>query len=180
MNYKNPYQAYRSATHTVSKTRQVVMLYEGVLRNLKQAREAIVEKRIEDRYNKLMRASEILLGLQMSLDFSQGEEAAQALYDFYASLDSRIMQLHRSQDLDACDRIIEDVRIMHDVWKRIDQGEVDSPTHATAEVTAGENPAATSAPMANTSSQHLSNGAESAAYPDAKPDSDNKPYTFSA
>ena len=119
---KNQYQAYHKATHTVSKTRQVVMLYQGILRNLQQAKEAIVQKDIPERYNKLTRASEIVVGLQMSLDFNSGEEAAQALYDFYALLDSRIMQLHRTQSLEECDALIEEVRSMHDVWQGIDQG----------------------------------------------------------
>lgn len=123
---KNQYQAYHKATHTVSKTRQVVMLYQGILRNLQQAKEAMEQKNIPERYNKLTRASEIVVGLQMSLDFNSGEEAAQALYDFYALLDSRIMQLHRTQNLEECDALIEEVRGMHDVWSKIDKGEIAS------------------------------------------------------
>lgn len=119
---QNPYKAYSQANHTVAKTRQVVMLYDGVIRTLKQAKEAMEENRIEDRYNKLVRAAEIILGLQMSLDFEQGQEAAQALYDFYASIDSRIMQLHRGNFPDECQRVIDDVREMRDVWDKIDQG----------------------------------------------------------
>ena len=102
------------------------MLYEGILRNVNQAREAIEQKNIPERYNKLVKASEIIIGLQMSLDFDSGQESAQALYDFYAQLDTRIMQLQRSQSLEQCDALIEEVRGMHDVWVKIDRGEINA------------------------------------------------------
>ncbi len=139
---KNPYQAYHKATHTVSKTRQVVMLYEGILRNISQAREAIEQNNIPQRYNKLVKASEIIIGLQMSLDFDSGQDSAQALYDFYAQLDTRIMQLQRSQSLEQCDALIEEVRGMHDIWVKIDRGEIDATGQAPAATNGSAMPAA--------------------------------------
>lgn len=135
MSTQNPYKAYSQASHTVPKTRQVVMLYDGMIRNLKQAMEAMRENRIEDRYHKLVRVSEILLGLQMSLDFDQGQEAAQVLYDFYSYTDTRIMQLHRTNDLSACQQIIDDIREMRDIWNRIDKGEIDAAGQVSAQGT---------------------------------------------
>lgn len=120
------YKAYQKATHTVSKTRQVVMLYEGILRNLQQAKEAIEQGNIGTRFNKLKRGSDIIIGLQMSLDFDSGKDSARTLYDFYSLLDARIMQLHRSQSLAECEAIISEVRSMHEVWDKIDRGEMDS------------------------------------------------------
>lgn len=116
------YKAYHRATHTVAKTRQVVMLYEGAIRFLQQAREAMEKKAIEKRYQKLTRASEIIMGLQACLDFDAGGDAAQVLYDFYSSIDARIMTLHRTNDIAACDTVIAELRDMRDVWNKIDQG----------------------------------------------------------
>ena len=118
----NPYQAYSRASHTVAKTRQVVMLYDGIITNLQQAREAMLNKQIEVRYHKLLRASEIVTGLQMSLDFESGAEAAQVLYDFYSFVDSRIMQLHRTNDAEQCAMVIDEVKTMREMWHQIDQG----------------------------------------------------------
>jgi hypothetical protein len=70
----------------------------------------------------LVKASEIIIGLQMSLDFDAGQESAQTLYDFYAALDARIMRLQRSQDLQECEAIIAEVRAMADIWEAIDAG----------------------------------------------------------
>lgn len=116
------YQAYSRATHTVGKTRQVVMLYDGTIRFLAQAREAMEKNEIERRFTALTRASDILIGLQSCLDFDAGRDAAQALYDFYAAMDARIAQLHRNNDTAACDGIITELRKMRDVWGTIDRG----------------------------------------------------------
>lgn len=114
------HQAYSQAFHTVGKTRQVVMLYDGMIRFLKQAREAIIEKRIEDRFNLLTRASDVVLGLQASLDFESGGSVARVLYDFYSSVDSRILTIQRTNDLGLCDDLIAELKEMREAWNVID------------------------------------------------------------
>jgi flagellar secretion chaperone FliS len=137
---KLPYAAYQNAYQTVSKTRQIVMLYEGAIRFVQQAREAISENRIEDRYNLLMKASDVIIGLQSCLDFDADENVANTLYDFYARIDVRLMQLQRSNDEAECGYIIEELKGMRDVWRQIDENI--TATEATqAEVTAGNDAA---------------------------------------
>lgn len=118
---KQKYQAYAAATQTVAKTRQIVMLYEGTIRFVQQAKEAIREKRIEDRYHLLIKASAVIEGLQSCLDFEQGGDIAKVLYHFYASVDSRIFSIHRTNDMHVCDEIIADLKQMRDVWHEIDR-----------------------------------------------------------
>ena len=117
------YKAYSRANHTVGKTRQVVMLYDGAIRFLQQADEAIARKDFETRYHKLTRASDILVGLQAALDFEAGGKTAKILYDFYAAIDMRLFALHRSNDSKACKEIIAELRQMRDVWDQIDRGD---------------------------------------------------------
>lgn len=116
------YQAYSRASRTVAKTRQVVMLYDGAVRFLQQAHEAMKNKQIEQRYHKLVKASDVINGLQTCLDFESGGPAARVLYDFYASVDARIALLHRTNDDAACIAIIEELKKMREVWNHIDQG----------------------------------------------------------
>ncbi len=140
----HPYAAYQNAYQTVSKTRQIVMLYEGTIRFMQQAREAMEEKRIEDRYNLLIKASDVIIGLQSCLDFDADEKVARTLFDFYGDLDIRIMQLQRSNDLNECDAIIGELKAMRDVWKQIDDtAETAAPTAA---ATQQESSAATDMP----------------------------------
>lgn len=118
----HPIKAYTRATHTVAKTRQVVMLYDGAIRFMKQAAEAIEQGLIEERYLKLTRVSEIVMGLQNSLDFEAGGPTAQVLFDFYSSLDARILNLHRQPNAATCLALVKEMKEMRDVWDSIDRG----------------------------------------------------------
>jgi flagellar protein FliS len=122
MSSKHPIKAYTRASHTVAKTRQVVMLYDGVIRFLKQAAEAIENGAIEERYLKLTRASDVITGLQGSLDFTAGGQTAEVLNEFYSSIDMRILTLHRKPSVEMCNTLISELKEMRDVWHRIDSG----------------------------------------------------------
>lgn len=134
------YKAYNQATHTVAKTRQVVMLYDGAIRFLSQARDAMEKNDFELRYNKLSRAGEIVAGLQACLDFDAGHGTAQTLFDFYSSMDMRILQLHRTNDVQACAQVIADLKQMREVWNRIDHGEATADAAASASSESGAQP----------------------------------------
>lgn len=118
---KQKYQAYAAATQTVAPVRQIVLLYEGLIRLVQQAKEAINEKRIEDRYNLLIRASELVGGLQGCLDFDNGGEMAKILYSYYSAIDARLFAVHRSNSVEECESIIADLKQMRDAWAEIDQ-----------------------------------------------------------
>jgi len=118
---KQKYQAYAAATQTVAPSRQIVMLYDGVIRCVVQAKEAIAEKRIEDRYHLLIKASELIGGLQGCLDFDKGAEIAKVLYSYYASIDTRLFSIHRSNSIEDCDGVIADLKQMRDAWDEIDR-----------------------------------------------------------
>jgi len=137
---KQKYQAYAAATQTVAKTRQIVMLYDGIIRFVQLAKEAIKERRIEDRYRLLIKASEIIMGLQSCLDFEQGGQVAKVLYNFYSTVDGRIFSIHRTNSLASCDEVIADLKQMRDVWNEIDIG---------SEATPAEAPAAASPPSSS-------------------------------
>lgn len=119
----NKYQAYANAAMTVGKTRQVVMLYDGAIRFVQQAKEAIGREDFETRYNLLAKTSEIVSGLQNSLDFDNGGEVAKLLYDYYASIDARLFSVHRSNDTAVLDGVLKELRMMRDAWHEIDQGQ---------------------------------------------------------
>lgn len=117
------YQAYSLATRTVSKTRQVVMLYDGAIRYLQQARSAIEANRIEERFNLLQRASEVVIGLQSSIDFDSGGEVAHTLHRFYTDISMRILAVNFKdvEGVNLCNGIIHDLKQMRDIWDGIDK-----------------------------------------------------------
>lgn len=115
------YKAYATANMTVGKTRQVVMLYDGAIRFVQQSITAIEKGDFETRFNLLAKTSEILSGLQNSLDFENGGEIAKLLYDYYASLDARIFSVHRSNDIKILESVAKELRMMREAWHEIDQ-----------------------------------------------------------
>jgi flagellar secretion chaperone FliS len=117
------YQAYSLATRTVAKTRQVVMLYDGAIRFLRQAEAAIAAKRIEERFKLLQRASEVIVGLQSSIDFDSGGEVAVTLHRFYSGISMRILSVNFKDAAGAalCAEIITELKQMRDIWDSIDR-----------------------------------------------------------
>jgi flagellar secretion chaperone FliS len=136
---KQKYQAYVNATQTVAKTKQIVLLYDGAIRFVQQAKEAIREKRIEDRYNMLVKANDIIGGLQSCLDFEHGGHIAKVLYSYYSSIESRIFSIHRSNSIEACDDVIGDLKQMRDVWHEIDQNNGGGEVVSTPSPESGQN-----------------------------------------
>lgn len=115
-------KAYSKASYTTPKTQQIVMLYDGAIRFMQHAREAMEKNDIETRFNKLTTVSEILMGLQSSLDFEAGGQMASVLYDFYATVDADILSLHHEPNLAVCDHVISELREMRNVWASIHNG----------------------------------------------------------
>ena len=114
------YQAYRAAAQTLPKTTQVVKLYDAVINLVIQAKEAIAEERIEDRYKAIEKATQIILGLQTSLDFENGKQIAEILYEFYSAIYSDLNEIQRYNSLPVCDQVLKELKNMRDSWKIID------------------------------------------------------------
>lgn len=125
------------------------MLYDGAIRTLLQARYAIEQRDAQGRYAKLKRVSEIVLALQSCLDFDAAPAQAKRLFDFYAQMDMRILGLHRSCDLAACDALVEELRQMRAFWDRLDRSGVAADIAATG--SAGDDPAQGAAGMVTVS-----------------------------
>ena len=121
MSQQHKYRLYHAANQTAPKTKQIVLIYDGVIRLLQQSKDAIREKRIEDRFKLLTRAADIITGLQCCLDFEKGGDVARVLQQFYANIHGRIFSLHRSNDLTECDAIISELKEMRDAWDEIDR-----------------------------------------------------------
>lgn len=135
-NHMNKYQAYATAAMTVGKTRQVVMLYDGVIRFVQQSIEAIEQQDYETRFNLLTKSAAIISGLQSSLDFDNGGDIAKLLYDYYASIDARIFSVHRSNDVAVLQSVIKELKMMRDAWNEIDQADSGKKVTAAAEESA--------------------------------------------
>jgi flagellar protein FliS len=127
--YKNAIQKYATTHHTINKTRQIVMLYEAAIRYTQIGRESIINKDIQERYNNIEKASNIITGLQNCLDFEQGGEIAKLLDSFYFSIFMRLMNIQMDNDLALCDSVIKELNMMKEAWEEVDQTASGTPSY---------------------------------------------------
>lgn len=119
MSYPNLLQAtnaYSQASETAPPIVKIVMLYDGAIGRLQEAKTAIAEGRIEDRFNLVLRATAIVDGLQSSLDFERGGEIAKLLDDVYRYVGLRLQQINVANDPAICDEIIARLTELRQSW----------------------------------------------------------------
>jgi flagellar secretion chaperone FliS len=114
--------AYGRAAQTIPPVRQVVMLYDGALRRLREARQAILEERIEDRFLAVQKASALIDGLHACLDFERGGDIAPLLDRMYGYIGLRLQQINIRQDPAICDELITQLGELRRAWNTLAEG----------------------------------------------------------
>ncbi|WP_343559802.1 flagellar export chaperone FliS [Kiloniella sp. b19] len=130
--YPNPYgaNAYKQASQNVSALKAVVMLYDGMIRLVGEAKRADAEGRFEDRFKLTEKASRVLIGLQGQLDYDNGGELSPRLNSFYDMLFMRMMQINSRNAQVVADDVLASLKEMRSAWEQVRQ-EVDSQPAAT-------------------------------------------------
>ncbi len=108
--------AYSSAAETVSPALKIVMLYDGAISRLHEAKLAILEGRIEDRYRLVLRATAIIDGLHSSLDHENGGHIATLLDRVYGYASLRLQQINVANDPEICDEITARLSELRESW----------------------------------------------------------------
>ncbi len=115
--------AYGQAAQTIPPLRQIVMLYEGAILRLQEARQAILDDRIEDRHRAVSKAAAIVDALHGCLDFEAGGEVATHLDRFYTYVSFRIRQIDIANDVSICDELIARLGEMRGSWAALENAE---------------------------------------------------------
>lgn len=111
--------AYKQAAISVSSLKAVVMLYDGIIRIVSEAKRADAEERFEDRFKLTEKASRILIGLQGQLDFENGGDISPRLSAFYDTLFIRVMQINTKDAQVVADDVLRSLREMRDTWETV-------------------------------------------------------------
>lgn len=96
---------------TVSPQRLVTMLFERLLRDLDEATDAILERRIEAAHTALIHAQDIVLELHLALD-TDGFEGGSRLADIYIYLTDRLVTANQTKSRDVvaeCRSLVEPI-----------------------------------------------------------------------
>lgn len=115
----------------------VVALYDGIIRFLHEACEAIDRGDEGGRRAAVKRALDIILHLQARLRMDVGGSPAKALSEFYAATFAQILQGSQAASRSRLEHAIDCVRPVRDAWREVarDTG-ANSPLGATQEVDA--------------------------------------------
>lgn len=116
--YANPRAYQEQAILTATPGQLVVMLYDGIVRFLRQADAAFGERAIAQAHERLGRAEAIIDELQATLDMSQGE-VAQNLEGIYVFWKGYLMEIRLEQDREKLGRIIAQAASMREAWAQI-------------------------------------------------------------
>ncbi len=113
----NPYQAYQeNSVNTARPEELTLMLYNGAIRFIKQAKYAIENKNIQLANESLIKAQNIILELQSTLDMNYDiAKNLDALYDY---LYNRLIEGNLKKDQTILDEVLSFVTELRDTWQQ--------------------------------------------------------------
>jgi flagellar protein FliS len=97
----------------------VVMLYDGALRFLAQARAAIERADVPARREAIARTLAIISELQSTLDMEKGKEISASLDALYVYVTGRIVEAAAKQDVRFIDDAVRVLTTLRDGWQEI-------------------------------------------------------------
>ena len=110
-------QAYRRVeSESRSPLELVVMLYDGALRFVNDAREAHARRDLRARGKAISKTLAIIGELQNTLDMERGGAVAEQLDNLYTYINSRLLDVTMKQDLTACDEVHKLLSTLREGW----------------------------------------------------------------
>ncbi len=118
--YANANNAYmNNQVMTASRTKLVVMLYDGAIRNLKLAKLAIGDKNIEKTNNSVIKAQRILSELMSTLNMEDGGEISRNLMALYQYMHQRTIRANIDKNAEILDEVIGYLEELKEAWSQI-------------------------------------------------------------
>jgi flagellar protein FliS len=127
---------------TVDKGRLIVLLYEGAINFLRQAKESIEAGDISGKSNNINRALDIIAELNQSLNMNEGGEISNNLRKLYLFWSEHLIQAKIRKDTKNIDEVIGMLSSLNEAWNyAVSQPEAqeivpkNEPTNMRAQVT---------------------------------------------
>ena len=114
------YNAYKqNSVTTASPGELTLMLYNGCLKFLVKAKNAIEEKNIQDKNSNLQKAQAIIKELMVTLKTDQ--EVANQMLSLYDYMNRRLIEANIKNDIEIIDEVIGLTTEFRDTWKQVIQ-----------------------------------------------------------
>ncbi len=116
----DPASAYKSTQiETASQGQILLMLYEGAIKRMKQARDALANENYQRSHSKLIKVQDIVTELMATLDMEVGGELAQNLHDLYDYILHNLVQANVQKDPQLVDEVLPIMKELHEAWEEI-------------------------------------------------------------
>jgi flagellar protein FliS len=115
----NPYAHYkRMQVETASQGRLIIMLYDGALKNLRNAQHCIQHKDISGAHRMLMKTQDIIRELNITLNMNAGE-IAQNLRNLYLYMTQRLIEANIAKDNGKIGEVIDLLSTLKEAWDTV-------------------------------------------------------------
>ena len=118
--YKQAAHAYQDTNTTAMNNFEIVVeLYKGMIKNIRMAKAARQEGKLEEMCNSIEKTNQILIGLQTHIDRENGGEAAEFLDKFYTGVFGTLAKIHKAEDPDTeFDTLLGHIQPVYEIWCR--------------------------------------------------------------
>ena len=117
--YEN--DALEVAVYGASPVGLIVLLYEGAIKALVQAKVFMGQNRYQEKSAMISRAQDILEGLRVSLDHDKGKDISVNLEDLYQYSKYRLGVANLNNDANIIDEISNLLSILLPAWQELDR-----------------------------------------------------------
>lgn len=111
---------YRThALESASGVELTIALYDGIVRFMNQAIEAVNRNDADARRAAVKRAMDIVIHLQATLDKNVGGTVAESLSEFYTAMFALMLQGSQANSRSKFEQVIANVRNVREAWKQV-------------------------------------------------------------
>jgi flagellar protein FliS len=124
----DPRTAYRqSDARGATSLRLVVLLYEQIIQDLRQASLAIDQNNIELRTKRINHALDVICLLQATLNLERGGQVAQNLVRFYDTVRANLCEAQFQASKEILARQVTDLLTVREAWEQVERLEGPAP-----------------------------------------------------
>ena len=115
----NAYIKYQQMNvETASQEKLIIMMYEGAIKFIKLAMEAIKEKKYDMVNENIKRTEDIIMELMISLNMDAGE-VAKNLYNVYNYLYNRLIEANIKKDTEILEEVLKYLMDYKETWEEV-------------------------------------------------------------
>lgn len=114
--YLNQYK--KNEVETATPEQILILLYDGAIRFLIKAKQAMADKNIQETHNNLISCENIILEFMSSLDMENGGDLAQRLYSLYDYYYNTLVQANMEKNVKKVDYVLAHLKDLRTTWSK--------------------------------------------------------------